>query len=332
MMNQLDFLATKRGIIIASHKKKGGWQELSRHLTDQAFTCVAVSKASDPIILAGTKTGIFRSDYQGQQWQPANSGLLVDRHIRWLAFHPNDKNLALTGTEPAAIFISQNGGENWQECPEVAQLRDEQGWSLPYSPEAGCVRGFALHGNRVYAAVEQGGLLRSDDAGQTWRLIAGNDEAFRSRETNLHPDVHSVEVHPHSADQLLAATGGGLYHSNDGGVSWQRLYRCYCRAVWWDPDDPTHMIFGPADSVDRNGRLEESTDGGRTWHDVSHDLDTPWPQHMVERFAHSDGILYAVLSNGRLLASPSEKLAWQQLLPAISGIKAVASVSGGGEE
>src|SRR5512146_3478587 len=81
----------------------------------------------------------------------------------------------LVGTEPAAIFRSHDLGITWQGCPEVAELRDHFGWSLPYSPEAGCVRGFALHGSRAYAAVEVGGVLASDNGGQSWQLVSGSD-------------------------------------------------------------------------------------------------------------------------------------------------------------
>ena len=103
---------------------------------------------------------------------------------------------------------------------EVAHPRDGHHWFLPYSPEAGCVRGFAVHGERVYAAAEVGGVVRSDDGGQTWRLAHGSDgqPAFgEPRWPLVHPDVHSIEVHPSSPDLVLAATGGGLYRSQDGG-------------------------------------------------------------------------------------------------------------------
>ena len=67
--------------------------------------------------------------------------------------------------------------------------------------ESGCVRGFAVHGNRLYAAVEVGGLLRSDDAGKTWGLVAGSNgrpQFGRPPAKQIHPDVHSVAVHPSS--------------------------------------------------------------------------------------------------------------------------------------
>src|SRR5437588_9052880 len=111
--------------------------------------------------------------------------------------------------------------------PEVANLRDQHHWFLPYSPGAGCVRGFAFHGQRVYAAVEVGGALRSDDGGETWRLAEGSDgnpDFDGPPPPFVYPDVHAIYVHPTSADLVFAATGGGFYRSDDGGQTWTCQY------------------------------------------------------------------------------------------------------------
>jgi hypothetical protein len=209
----------------------------------------------------------------------------------------------------------------------VAQLRDALGWWLPYSPEAGCVRGFAVQAARIYAAVEVGGVLRSEDGGQTWVKVSGSGDDPRDMQPPaplIHPDVHSISVHPSSSDWVTAPTGGGLYRSEDGGATWRHLYACYCRAAWVDPGDPAHIVFGPADGVSRNGRIERSLDGGQTWQPASGALEVPWPRHMVERFLQVGGTLLAVLSNGALLAAPLETLNWQPVLPEVAGVRCAA--------
>jgi len=278
------------------------------------------------LILAGAVDGVLRSDDGGQSWTEITQGLSL-KHIRWLAHHPDVTGLALAGTEPAAIFVSGDGGLSWRLCDEVPALRDRFGWSLPYSPEAGCVRGFAFHGDRLYAAVEVGGVLCSDDAGQTWHLAPGSDgkpSFSRPSAPLIHPDVHSIVVHPSSSEVIFAPTGGGFYRSRDGGASWELLYDCYCRACWADPQDPERILLGPADGVDRNGRIELTEDGGRTWSSASADLEVPWPGTMVERFAFIDGELIAQLSNGRLYSSSAARLQWRPILETVKGVTAVA--------
>ena len=319
------FVANSDGIGLFE-RGTDGWREVARGLEGRGVTSVTASKYA---VLAGTRDGVFVSRDEGASWQAANEGL-AERHVRWLAYHLDDPWLAFVGTEPAAIFVSEDGAESWYECPTVAELRDANGWYLPYSPRAGCVRGFDFHGSRGYAAVEQGGLLRSDDGGQSWRLAPGStgDPHAPLLDSHVHSDVHSVGVHPSTADLVFAPTGGGLYASEDGGETWTRLYECYCRAVWVDPDDPDHMVFGPADGVDSNGRIEMTRDGGETWEDGSAGLDTPWAEHMVGRIDQVGDELMAVLSNGEVIAAPVDTLVWRRVFPELTGVAAVASLRG----
>ena len=311
-MNDLLVLATSRGVRVYE-RSKDYWQQIVHGLENIRVTSII---AREGVILAGTTEGIYRSDDFGKTWREANNGLTT-RYVRWMAFHPDVSDLEFAGTEPANIFVSHNGGESWRECAEVAQLRDAHKWYLPYSNGAGCIRGLAFHGERVYAAAEVGGALRSNDRGETWALCEGStgDPGLASPPVPyIYPDVHSIAVHPSSPDLVFAPTGGGLYRSTDGGKTWELLYDCYCRAVWLDPRDADHLILGPADHVDANGRIEESHDGGKSWLEVSDGLTVPWRRHMVERFVQVGDELIAVLSNGTLIAAPLMTLEWHVML------------------
>jgi photosystem II stability/assembly factor-like uncharacterized protein len=177
--------------------------------------------------------------------------------------------------------------------------------------------------------VEVGGVLGSRNAGENWDLVEGShgDPDFDHKEGFVHSDVHSILVHPSSADLVLAPTGGGLYRSKDGGRSWELLYSCYCRSAWWDPDNPEHIIFGPAEGVDSGGRIEVSQDGGRSWKDASQGLQTPWEEHMVERFYPAGDHLMAVLSNGEVFNSPFSTVEWQPVFPEAGRVQALAVIS-----
>ncbi len=323
-MNKL-VLATEQGVMVCE-SSNDGWHQSLIGLSGQHVTCVT---AHTGIILAGTENGMFRSEDEGRTWEETSNGLTT-RHVRWMGFHPDISNLVLAGTEPANIFVSQNNADSWRACPEVAQLRDRFMWSLPYSPEAGCIRGFAFHGSRAYAAVEVGGVLVSEDKGETWRLAEGSNgkpDLQGPPEPFVYPDVHSLEVHPSSPDLVYAPTGGGFYRSNDGGKAWTLFYDCYCRAVWVDPTDSEHLILGPADGVDRNGRIEESHNGGQTWSPASNGLQVPWRRGMVERFLQMDNELFAVLSTGQLFGTSLSDFEWHRILPDIDHVNAIASLA-----
>jgi hypothetical protein len=110
---------------------------------------------------------------------------------------------------------------------------------------------------------------------------------------------------------VSAPTGGGFYRSRDGGNAWALLYDCYCRACWVDPGDPQRIVLGPADGVDRNGRVELTVDGGRTWSPASTGLNAPWRKTMVERSTVSDQL--ACLTIQRWLFAIAVHMEWQRI-------------------
>jgi photosystem II stability/assembly factor-like uncharacterized protein len=327
-MGPFIYIATAIGLFIVAHSD-GQWNIVKHTLKDHSLTSVAVTEGA---ILAGTRDGIWRSTDNGRTWHESNRNLSI-RYVRWMTSLPKPSGTILAGTEPASIFVSNDNGMTWNPKPEVEVLRDRNGWFLPYSSGAGCVRGFATAESgpspaRMYAAVEVGGVLVSDDRGETWRLVEGSDgkpDLNREYETMVHPDVHSIAVHPASTEIVTAATGGGLYRSADGGKSWENLYPCYIRAMWVNPKDPQHIIAGPADGVSRNGRIEVSFDGGRTWKPASEGMNIPWPRHMVERFVQVGDNLFAILSNGKLWSKQLNQAKWQRVLHEITRIKAMAA-------
>lgn len=318
------FAATDNGLF-AITESDSNWIAQKEFLRDRSITSVAVWGSR---IIAGTRQGLLYSSDSGQSWLPTGieAGL---QHVRWLAYHSGKPYIALAGSEPAAIHLSTDGGRTWRDSPGVAELRDRLGWFLPYSPEAGCVRGFASSEQLIYAAVEVGGLLFSRDNGETWQLVAGSDgqPKFGSPPPDfIHPDVHSIEIHPSFPERLYAPTGGGFYTSIDAGQSWQESHPpSYCRAVWVDSANPDHLVLGPARSVSSYGRIVESIDGGRNWNEIGSGLDLPWPRVMVERFLQAGNTLMAVLSDGQLLQAKVGKWHWQRILPEIGKVRALAS-------
>jgi hypothetical protein len=294
-------------------------------LTGRSVTCVV--RVGDTLV-AGMTNGVALSADRGHTWRELDEGL-GEPHVRWLADGgtPGLPRL-LAGTEPAAIWRTDDLAA-WTESSGVTELRDEHSWFLPYSPQAGCVRGFAHAGERVYAAVEVGGLLRSDEGGRRWRLAGGSDGVPTFGEPAsgaIHPDVHSVHVHPSSADHVLAATAGGLYVSTDGGDRWERRTPvCYTRDLWVDPADPDHIVLGVATRVgDKQGRIERTRDGGRTW-GRDPGAEGPWPAAMVERFAPTADTLVAVRSDGRVLEQRADD-PWRDVAGIADGVRAVCEV------
>jgi photosystem II stability/assembly factor-like uncharacterized protein len=301
-------------------RENSGWEPISHHLQGERFTAVAASGTG--AVLAGTREGIYLSLDSGATWQKSNSGL-KQLHIRSLAFHPDNAGFAYAGTEPAAIFYSKDGGHNWQECVNVPRYREENDWYLPYSPEAGCIRGFSFAGELGYAAVEVGGMLVSHDFGESWQLTQETNTR-EPADKKIHADVHRVYIHSKSKNTVIAPTGGGLYLSEDGAQAWDLINPSYCRAAWSPSGNWDEIIFGAANGPDRNGRILRTTDGGKHWEPADAGLDTPWDRTMIEHLVPAGDELFAVLSNGRLIVSQKGELRWETVIPPAQGVRSLA--------
>jgi hypothetical protein len=125
---------------------------------------------------------------------------------------------ALIGTSEAHLGRISNG--DWEV---VAGFEDAEGRDDWYTPWRGPpdVRSIAATGDALFVNVHVGGILRSDDAGATWRQTI-----------DIHTDVHEAIAHE---GRVLAATAAGLALSGDAGDAWELdddgLHASYCRAV-----------------------------------------------------------------------------------------------------
>jgi len=302
------YLGTDDGLA-AFEGQREEWRPRYLRLQGHKVTAVAVAGQR---LWAGTTESLWRSLDGGANWSPVDTGLDAC-HVRALAVFPDTPETLLIGTEPAAVLVSRDDGGTWVEAADVAQLRDAHGWSLPYSPAAGCIRGFTLAGARVYAAAEVGGVLRSDDAGATWRLLEGG----------VHADVHDVAGHLGDPDLIYAATGGGRYRSHDGGQGWDSIGDGYTRAVWIDPERPEMVLTGPARYVGAMGRVERSIDGGDNWALAADGFKVPMSD-MIERFISAGSHVLALTSEGALYTAKRNVWMWHVLDLGLAPVRAVA--------
>jgi hypothetical protein len=134
------------------------------------------------------------------------------------------------------------------------------------------------------------GLMRSKDHGDTWTLEDGVEEADyheleiagkqliavavdspdikvstdggRSWETRTPPDPPiDVVVNPADANHWAVSTEQGTFVSTNGGQSWRPRDTTFGARLIWPSED---SLF----SIDRNGMIRVSKDGGRSFEDV----------------------------------------------------------------
>ncbi len=136
--------------------------------------------------------------------------------ITSLAESPVQQGLLYAGTDDGIIQVSEDGGGSWRMV-ELGSIR-----GIPSTAFVNDVRADLFDARTVYAALDNHKfgdfspyLIKSTDAGRSWRSIAGNL-----------PDRTLVWrlVQDHLKQNLLfAATETGIYFTVDGGSKWLKL-------------------------------------------------------------------------------------------------------------
>jgi photosystem II stability/assembly factor-like uncharacterized protein len=155
------------------------------------------------------------------------------------------------GGKETALYRSLDGGETWTKLT---------GPGMPKGPMARI--GVAVAQSRpstVYMITEtpdEGTLFRSDDRGETWRMV--NDD----RNINFRPFYYSdIRVDPNDPD-VLYSLSGRLVKSTDGGKTFERIARDVHgdhQSFWIDPMNSDRLLSGS------DGGFQVSYDAGETW-------------------------------------------------------------------
>ena len=167
-------------------------------------TLTAVSFADDKQGWAvGHWGAIVHTSDGGETWQVQRLDTQEDRPLFSVHFFSATEGIAVGLW--SLVLKTQDGGKTWQTI------------ELPAPPEGGkadrnLFKAFVSDKGSQFVAAERGGVLRSDDRGQTWRYL---DAGYKgSWWTGLALKDGTL---------LIAGLRGTLYRSTDDGRSWQAV-------------------------------------------------------------------------------------------------------------
>jgi len=138
----------------------------------------------------------------------------------------NDPDTVYAGVEDAALFVSKDGGQNWQE---LSGLRSAKGHL--WQPGAGgmCLHTIVLdrsNPRRMFIAISAAGVFRTDDGGKTW--LPAN-RGLKSKYELPDPDaevghcVHRIAMHPSRPNVLFMQKHWDVLRSDNAGESWHKV-------------------------------------------------------------------------------------------------------------
>ena len=306
------YSATARGLTVIAGCN-GNWRG-AVCLQDKQVQCVATDLHRNGIVYCGTfGAGIFRSDDGGATWNPSRSFT----NPRVTALSASDSGAVFAGTEPSAIFRSDDRGETWNELQTLTTVPSAKAWSFPPRPETHHVRSIlpdSAKPRRLHVAIEAGALLRSDDAGGTWR----------DRVPTGPKDTHSLAIHPQNPTRLHSAAGDGYFESVDDGDSWRRivdgLEHQYCWSIAVSIANSATLLLSASKSAYAAHFKELASSvvyrrtGNQAWRQVRDGLPEPRGLRIPVMAASrvEPGVFYLSVE-GEVYRSADDGLQWQKL-------------------
>jgi photosystem II stability/assembly factor-like uncharacterized protein len=278
-------VATTHGINVIERKGRSGeWSVTGRVLDGKHVSALMIEPRNGGIFAGVHNGGLWFSADDGATWERRSNGLTIE-HVYSLGYavHP-DGVVLYAGTEPVSLFRSRDNGQSWQELPEIGRVPGHEKWTFPPPPHVAHTKGLTFDPrdpNVIYAAIEQGALLKTTDGGLSWRELG----SYYRPDDAWYKDVHRMIYRPSNPDELFMVTGDGLYRSRDAGDTWEHPTNVdfvigYPDQIILSPlDDRVMFMSGAArdpstwrSSHEAHGTVLRTRDGGTTWEDANRGL------------------------------------------------------------
>lgn len=173
-----------------------------------------------------------------------------------VAFYEKDTQHIYVGSAfGGGLWRSTDEGITWEPLSDGIPVTGVSG--IAVHPESSDTM-YILIGDGENGKTRGLGVLRSDNAGETWQLtgLGWNVE-------NPGPRGFDLKMFPGHPDTLFACTEGGLYRTLDKGNSWSRVVSSKCTDVEFKPNNPNVVYASSGDTLFR------SINAGNTWTKVS---------------------------------------------------------------
>jgi hypothetical protein len=287
-------------------------------------------------VLAGIQFGhwgptVMWSDDLGASWQendhgairfPEDTGAALARVWQLRPDTAERPGVVWAGCEPHSLWRSTDGGCSFELVRGLHDHPHRPTWQ----PGGG---GGAVHTvlpdprtDRVTIAMSTGGVYVSEDGGEKWEprnrgILAG---FLPGEEPEYGQCVHKVAIDSGDRDRLYAQNHGGVYRSDDAGISWSSiaagLPADFGFPIVSSPTTPGTAWVVPlvADMqrVPPDGRLrvQRTRDAGETWTEAGAGLpDGAWVSVVRDAFCADTGDptgIYLGTRDGCVYASADE--------------------------
>ena len=229
--------------------------------------------------------GMYKSINKGEDWFEINNGLktsLINIHV--IAVHPTNPDIVYIGTWQDGVFITTDGGKNWQKINNGLVSLDVRSLAIdPKNPDI------------VYAGLGEGvGIFKTESGGKLWKPI--------NTGLSLVCPLDLLSVGKAQIGRVLTSitqkpSVGRDYYS----IPWTSIW-----ALVVDPTDSNTIYVG-----DHQSGVYVSFDAGKNWHPINEGLST----RAINSLAISDDgktIYAATEGEGVFRLGKAEPVEWEE--------------------
>ena len=243
--------------------KAGQIAKIQIHPTDPDLAYVAVQ---GQIWAPNAERGVYRTQDGGETWEhvlkvnadtgatditmdPTNPRILY----AGMWHHGRKPWFIKSGGEGGGIYKSVDGGDSWDKLDGgLPDLIGKTGIAVSADNPA-----------RVYAMIEagpgKGGMWRSENYGETWRLVNGHRALWSRAWYYIHIAVDQTDA------DTVWAMNTALYKSVNGGEDWEIVEAPHSdhHDMWFNPENGDNFINA------NDGGATVTFDGGKTWSSIN---------------------------------------------------------------
>ena len=266
---------------------------------------------------------VQRSTDMGKTWErseglglPEESGLKLASTWHLEPGHASEPGTLWLGGEPGVLFRSDDSGASWQVNEAVLGHETRDKWT----PGAG---GLITHSitldpddaQRLWIGISAAGVFRTEDGGASWAareqrhggLLLPRRQVPRGR-----PVCAQGARSCRPAGRLWQQNHCGVYRSDDGGDSWERLDgnglpSDFGFGLALDPGDPDTAFVIPEEGAENrvtcDGRIGiyRTTDAGASWELIVAE-EPAWAAVLREAMSQDAEAVYAGTQSGHVYA------------------------------
>jgi photosystem II stability/assembly factor-like uncharacterized protein len=257
------------------------WRLIGPFRAGRVVAVGGVSGDSPKFFFGSVDGGVWKTGDEGMIWEPTFAGQPV-ASIGALEVAPSDPNIIYVGTGETDIrsnlasgdgaYKSVDGGATWADLGLKETRQISRVVIDPANPNVVYVGALGS----VYGNSADRGVYKTTDGGATWTKVLFVNDATGIADLALAPGKPNLlfaaawDAHrpPWSVYGPIEGPGSGLYRSQDGGATWQRLQGHGLPQGEWGrsgiavSNDGMH-VYALIDA--RKPGLYVSNDGGDTW-------------------------------------------------------------------